>query len=185
MRAATLHQAVRPTARAIAWTPVLGLAVGLLAVAGLFRLGDESSDAVLGMGAGALSAALVLSWRDAAAGLLAPVPVSRFARRLLRLGLVALVAVPVGLLVATVLPGDDRMVAPLLALTGTGVAVATWLPVERDVTLAAAVPLVWVCLAEMVGGLTGPVGDAATLWRTDPWPVLALALVVLVAGRRR
>jgi hypothetical protein len=72
-----------------------------------------------------------------------------------------------------------------VALTGAGLAVATWLPVDRDATTAAAVPLLWVTLSEVLGGVTGPLGDAAALWRTHPWEVLAVALVLLAAGRRR
>ena len=77
--------AAAPTAKATAWTPLVALSIGLLLVAGLFRLRDTSSDAVVVMGAAGLAAALVLALRDPADALLAPLPVPRLTRRLLRL----------------------------------------------------------------------------------------------------
>jgi hypothetical protein len=185
MRGATLREAARPTARAVAWSPLLSLAGGLATIAALVRVGGASAPPVVALGSGAMAAALVLSWRDPASAVLAPLPASLFARRLLRLAVVAILAVPVWLAVTALLPGDEHLVVPLLALTATGVAVATCLPADQDLAVAAAVPLVWVTLAELVGSLAGPAGGAATLWRTHPWPVLAVALVVVAAGRHR
>ena len=72
-----------------------------------------------------------------------------------------------------------------MALTACGVAVATWLPVERDVLPAAALPLVWATAAELLGGRSGLVGDVADLWVRHPWPLAAVALVLVVLGRHR
>ena len=75
-------------------------------MAGLFRLRDTPSDTVVVMGAAGLAAALVLALRDPADALLAPLPVARLTRRLLRLALVAAAAVPVWFAVTLLLPGD-------------------------------------------------------------------------------
>lgn len=177
--------AAAPTAKATAWTPLIALSVGLLLVAGLFRLRDTSSDAVVVMAAAGVAAALVLALRDPADALLAPLPVPRFTRRLLRLALVAAPAVAVWFAVALLMPGDEGGLAPLVALTACGVAVATWLPTERDVLPAAALPLVWATAAELIGGRSGLVGDVADLWVRHPWPLAAAALVLVVLGRHR
>lgn len=174
-----------PTAKATAWTPLIALSVGLLLVAGLFRLRDTPSETVVVMGAAGLAAALVLALRDPADALLAPLPVSRLTRRLLRLALVTVAAAPVWLAITLLLPGGERALAPLAALTLCGVAVATWLPVGRDVLPAAALPLVWATAAELLGGRSGVVGDAADLWVRHPWPVAFVAVVLVVLGRHR
>ena len=182
---AVVLTATAPTARATAWTPLIALSVGLLLVAGVFRLRDTPSETVVVMGAAGLAAALVLAVRDPADALLAALPVSRLTRRLLRLALVTLVAAPIWLAFTLLLPGGERGLAPLVALTASGVAVATWLPVERDVLPAAALPLVWATAAELLGGLGGFVGDLADLWVRHPWPVALVALVLVVIGRHR
>jgi hypothetical protein len=180
-----LRELVRPTARAIAWTPVLAVSVGLLSIAALLRLADRPVDVVLGVGAAATASALVFALDDPAARLLAPLPTSAMTRRLLRLALVAAVAVPSWLLVAALLPGDGLGLLPLLALTSTGVAVATRLRPGVSVAPAAAAPLLWVAAGQLVGGALGIVGDVATLWQTHPAYVAAAGLALVVAGRHR
>ena len=106
-------------------------------------------------------------------------------RRLLRLTLVAVVALPSWLLVATLLPGAGLGLLPLLALTSTGVAAATWLRPGTSVAPAASVPLLWVATGQLLGGSLGILGDAATLWRTHPAYVAVAALALVVAGRHR
>ena len=105
-----------------------------------------------------MAAVLVVSLRDPAAALLAAVPISRLQRRALRLALVGPVAgSPVWLLVAsTSCPATGWPLGPLLALAASGVAVATWLPVDRDTSVAAAVPLLWASAAALFGGSVGP-----------------------------
>ncbi len=125
----------------------------------------------------------MLALRDPADALLAPLPVARLTRRLLRLALVAAVAVPVWLAVTLLLPGDERGLAPLVALTACGVAVATWLPVERDVPRRQP-PCRWCGPPLPSSSATGAgcVGDVADLWVRHPWPVAAGALVLVVLG---
>ena len=180
-----LRELVRPTARAIAWTPVLAVSAGLLSIAALLRLADRPVDIVLGLGAAATASALVFALDDPAARLLAPLPTSAMTRRLLRIALVTAVALPSWLLVATILPGDGLGLLPLLALTSTGVAAATWLRPDRSVAPAASVPLLWVATGQLLGGTLGLLGDAATLWRTHPAYVAVVALALVIAGRHR
>lgn len=180
-----LLRAAPPTARATAWTPLMVLGLALMLVAGLFRLRDSASEAVVHMGGAVIAAALVLALRDPADGLLAAVPVARLTRRLLRLALVTLVAVPVWFAVALLLPGAGLGLAPLVALTACGVALATWLPIERDALQAAALPLAWATAGELLGGAGGAVGTVADLWVRHPWPVAGAAAVLVLLGRRR
>jgi hypothetical protein len=166
------------------WTPVVALGATLLLVAGLFRVRDASSSTVLAMGAAAVAAAFVAALRDPAAAMLAPLPVARLTRRLLRLVETAAFAVPIWLVVALVLPGDGTGLAPLLALTSAGVAAATWLPVDRDVMPAVVVPLLWATVSELFGDVAG-VGGALDLWSEHPWPVFAAGASLIVLGRHR
>ena len=180
-----LRQAAVPTARALAWTPVLAVGALLLLAAGLFRLADQVAPPVLWLGAGAMAATLVFALRDPAAPMLAATPTSLGVRRALRLGLVAAMALPLWLLVTATAPGSGTGLGQVLALTATGVAVATWLPDDRGVSVAAAVPLLWAASAELFAGALGVVGDASAWWRTDPAYVVTAAAVAIVLGRHR
>jgi hypothetical protein len=182
---AVLGQLTRPTARSMAWSPVVAVTAGLLLLAFLLRLADRPADVALGLGAGAVAAAVVFALHDPAAALLAPVPTSTMTRRLLRVALVTALVLPAWLLTAELLPGPGLGLLPLLALASTGVAVAVWLPSGRSVTLAAAVPLVWVTAGQLLGVGLGPVGEAVGWWHTHPVYVAAVALALLVAGRTR
>lgn len=181
----TLRQTAAPTARAVSWTPLLAVGCVLGVLAMVFSAWDTTSPTVLGLGAGAMAATLVLAWRDPAASLLAALPVSLFTRRLVRLVLTATVAVPLWLLVTLVLPGDGSALGPFLALSCAGLGVATWLPADRDVTVAAVVPLLWATLAELFGEVSGIVGAAAGLPVTHAAPVAFGGLVLLLLGRHR
>ena len=185
MNATALRQAAYPTSRALAWSPLVAVGGGLLLVAVALRLLDSRPGAVLVLGAAAMAAVLVSSLRDPAAALLLAVPTPLLHRRALRLALVGAVALPVWLLVAATTPGAGLALAPLAALTSAGVAVATWLPVDRDVAVAAVVPLVWVTVAEILGGRAGVLADVAGWWLTDPWWVVAAGALLVVLGRNR
>jgi hypothetical protein len=182
---AILREAAYPTVRAITWAPVLAVSAALLGLAALLRASEARPGATLVLGAAAMAAAAMFALRDPAGALLAGVPTSPMARRLLRVGLVAAVALPSWLVVTLVLPGDGTALAPALALTATGLAAATWLGASAAVGTAAAVPLLWAGAGETIGRLSWPVGDALSWWRTDPWYVVAVALVLLVVGRHR
>ena len=185
MNTTALRQAAYPTSRALAWSPLVAVGGSLLVVAVTLRLLDSRPGPVLALGAATMAAVLVSSLRDPAAALLAAVPVPLLQRRAVRLALVGAVALPVWLLVAVTTPGDGLALAPLAALTSTGLAVATWLPADRDVILAAAVPLVWVSVAVLFGDRVGFLGDAAAWWQTDPWRVAAAGALVVGLGRHR
>jgi hypothetical protein len=157
----------------------------LLALSALLHAQEAPSPTVLSLGAGAMAAAMVHALGDPAAALLAAVPVSRAARRLLRLASAALVAVPLWLLATYLLPGDGTALGPLVALVAVGLAVATWLPVDRPVTVAAGVPLLWVVLGEVLGDADGPVGHVALAWSDQPLAVAAVGAVLFVLGRHR
>ena len=181
-----LAQAARPTARAVRWTPLLGVGALLLAVLVLARTSSRPVDLVLAVAAAALACVVVGTLHDPAALLLAAVPVPPMPRRLLRLGLVlvpALVVWAALVRVADASPGAGSP-GPLLALVTAGVAVVVWSPPHLGVLAGAFVPLLWFALDRTVPG-SGLLSDAAGWWRTDPLPVAALAVVALLAGRRR
>jgi len=184
--AASWREAVRPTARAVVWPPMVGVAGGLVVLAFLYRDLEAASRTLLGMGAGALAATVVFSLRDPAAVLLAAVPVPRLARRLLRLAVVGVVAAPAWLLITLVLPSSGTGTGPasLLALISAGLAAATWLPSDDDIAVAAAVPLLWVTLSEILALGSGALATAA-LWNTHPWWVVAGCAALTVLGRHR
>lgn len=182
---AALGQAALPTARTMRWWPLAAVGAPVLGLVLVARSQDRPNDGVLLIGAAALASLAVAALHDDAAALLEPVPVSSMRRRLLRLTLAgvptllvwwALVAVGA----ASVEPGAG----PLLALVGSGVAVVVWGPVRWRVLAGSAVPVVWFTLDRAVGS-AGALGDVLGLWRTHPWPVLAIAVAACVLGRRR
>jgi hypothetical protein len=180
-------QAALPTARSMAWTPVAVTATGLVAVAMLARATERGTPLALSLTAGALAALAVLALRDPAAALLAAVPLSAWRRRALRLAWIAAVVLPLWMVVTALLPavGLGTALPALLALSASALAVAVWIPDGGDPGRAAALPLLWVAAGSTVGGVGGPVGDASLLWREHPWPLLAVAVVLLAAGSSR
>jgi hypothetical protein len=179
-------RAVVPTARAISWSPLVAAVACLLGVAALTRVGDGRPGGLELMAVSTLAAAVVLTLHDPAARLLAAVPVSAMARRLTRLCLALVPAAVAWLLADAVMPGDTASLADgAAALVLTGLAVATWLPAERDARVAAVVPPAWVVLHLVMGEGSNPLADAAGWWATQPLPVAALALVLIVSGRHR
>ena len=72
---------------------------------------------------------------------------------------------------------------PLLALTACGVAVALWAPPRRAVLLGASTPVALFVAHQAVPA--GTVSDVVARWQSDPWWVLAGAILVCVAGRHR
>jgi hypothetical protein len=181
-----LVQAARPTSRAIAWRPSAGIATLLVLVVTAVRGSAPSVEAFLAVASAALAGLVVAALRDPAAGLLEGVPVSAMARRSLRL---ALVGVPVlslwwAMTLVAGQPAAPHGPGPLLALAASGVAVAVWWPSQRGVLVGGCVPLAWYALDRLVPWSGAP-SDVAGWWRTEPWAVATVAVVVLVAGRRR
>jgi hypothetical protein len=177
-------QAVLPTARSMAWTPVAVTVVGLVVVATLVRLSGREAPLVLTLGIGTVAALGVFALRDPASALLAAVPVSAWRRRWLRLGWVVVVVLPTWLVVAAVLPGPGAALPALLALTSSALAVAVWLPGD-DPGRAAALPMAWAAAAALLGGVGGPVAEVATWWVDHPWSVTGAAALALAAGWSR
>ncbi|WP_159081451.1 hypothetical protein [Nocardioides sediminis] len=181
-----LAQAARPTSRSIRWSPLVGVAAVLVIVLLVARTAQRPSDVVMAIAAAALASVVVASLHDPATDLLAPVPVSVMQRRLLRLALVLVPALLVWVALVVVAPPSLEATSPgpLLAMTAVGVAAGVWSPARRAVLVGASVPVLWFAL-DMTVPSDVLLGDAAGWWRTDPWPVAAVALGALVAGRRR
>jgi hypothetical protein len=181
-----LAQAALPTSRSIRWSPIAGVAAVLLAVLLVARTVQRPADVLMMIAAAALASVVVASLHDPASDLLAAVPVSAMQRRLLRLALVLAPALLVWAVLVAVAPPSLGATSPgpLLALTTAGVAAGVWSPARRAVLVGAAVPVAWFAL-DMVLPVDSVLADAAGWWRTDPWPVAVVALVALVAGRRR
>lgn len=186
MSAAALGQAVVPTARSLRWAPLAGVTGLLLGVLLLARTAHRPADVVLAVASAALACVVVAALHDPAAALLAAVPVSLMRRRGLRLVLVLLPTLTVWAVLTRVSdssPGTGSP-GPLLALAAAGVAAAVWSPPHRAVLVGASVPLLWFAVDLAVPGAR-VLSDAAGWWHTAPWTVVAVALLVLLAGRRR
>ena len=183
MNTTALAQAAPPTSRAMPWRPLLASAAVTVLVLSLARGSGQSVDAFLAIASAALASLVVAALHDPAAPLLAPVPVSAMQRRLLRL---ALVTLPVLALwwALTVVSGAPSGPGPLLALAASGVAVSVWAPFDRGALLGGCVPLGWYAVDRLVPW-SGLAADAAGWWRTESWAVVAVAFVVMIAGRRR
>ena len=177
-----LAHAALPTVRTMRWWPLAAVTVPVTGLVLLARSEGRPAVPVLVLAAAAVASLSVGALRDDAATTLEALPTSLARRRVLRL---ALVGAPV-LLVwwSLVALGDSTRpgVAALLALTSSGVAVAVWAPARPSVRAGAAVPVLWFAADRLV---TGWAGDLLAWWRTDPWPVLAVAFVAIVLGSRR
>lgn len=181
MRTNVAVLSVRPTAAALPWSPVLCVSlVAVLAAAAVSALSDRPA-ALATLGGAALASASVASLHDPAGRLLASVPVPALDRRLLRIGLVALVGVPVLAVLGELSPAPGGAWAPTAALLLTGLALATWLPGEHAVLVAAAIPTAWAGATQVLGDAAG----ALDVWATRPWLLAAVAGTAVVVGRHR
>jgi hypothetical protein len=181
VRAAVALAATSPTARALPWTPVvLAGAVAVATAAAVAALSDRPAS-LEALGGAALAAGAVAALHVPAGRLMAPLPTSLLARRLLRLALAAAVVVPALAALQHLSPGPENAWACTLALALTGLAAATWLPADRGVLVAAAVPMAWAVLTRVLGPSAGPIA----VWSEHPWPVAATAAGLVVIGGRR
>ena len=182
MNTALAHAAL-PTARVIRWAPAVCLAAVLVAATLLARSAGRPADVVLAIAAAGLAATVVSGLHDPAAAMLSAVPVSVMQRRVLRLGLLGLPALAVWFLLDSLTTARLSGPGPLLALTACGVAVALWVPQRRAVVVGASTPVALFALHRFLP--TGALSDVAGWWLTEPWWVLAGAVLLCVAGRRR
>ena len=185
-RAPAIVQAARPTSRTVAWWPLAGAAGLLTLVVSLTRGSGQSVPALLAVAAAALAGLVVAALRDPAATLLATAPVSVMRRRVLRLVIVGLPVLALWWTITQVArPTAAPLGAgPLVALAASGVAVAVWWPSDSGVLVGGATPMAWFALDRFVPW-SGVAADVAGWWRTEPWAVAGVAVLVLVAGRRR
>jgi hypothetical protein len=181
-----LAQAALPTSRSVRWSPVAGVTAVLLAVLLVARTAQRPADVLMTIAAAALASVVVASLHDPASDLLAALPVSAMQRRILRLLLVLAPALLAWAVLVVVAPPSLGATSPgpLLALAAAGAAASVWSPARRAVLVGATVPVAWFAL-DMVVPVDGVLADAAGWWRTDPWPVVVVALGALAAGRRR
>jgi hypothetical protein len=178
-----------PTARAVPWQPLVGVAACMLGVVTLATLRGSWPVGVLDVAAAGMAAAVVAGLRDPAADLLSAVPSSAARRRARR----QLLLVPAGLglwlayLTAGNLVSPDLgwPLGPAVALVATGCAVAAWMPDRLAVEAGVAAPLLWVALARAANGLDDSVPAALSAYRDHPWIVTAAALAALLIGRNR
>lgn len=179
-------QAVRPTGHAVGWGPLLGVVATLVVIATSVRLLDGDAGPLPTLAVATLAGVTLVALDDPAGRLLAPMPVSAQFRSLLR---VAMVMAPAALALAAVtsiLPGEEeRPLASGLALSLSGLALAFWLPPDRAIHLAAALPVTWVFVDLIVGDLFGVAGQALGWWHTQPLLVSLFALLAIVLGSRR
>ena len=186
MTTSVLRQAALPTGRALAWRPLALAGTLLVLVLTVLRGSGQAADTFLAVAAAALAGLVVGALHDPAAALLETVAVPVMHRRALRLTLVTL---PVLMLwwALTLIAGPSSSPhgpGPLLALAASGVAVAVWVPSGRGVLVGASVPMAWYVLDQLVPW-TGLAADVSGWWRTEPWWVTTVAVLVLVAGRHR
>ena len=173
-----LVHAVPGTAHALRWRPLVAVSGVLLAAALLSRTSDRPAGALLAVTSAALASAVVAGLHDPASRLVAATPLSRALRRLVRVALVTAPVLGLWSLIVSVVGAPDhlRSPAPLLALAASGVAAAAWAPERYGVLLGSMVPVLWFALGSCRPGTawsrTSPCGGA-----TDPWPVLAVALL--------
>lgn len=178
-----------PTAKAVPWQPLAGVAGCMVAVVALATVRDAWPVGVLDVAAAGTAGAVVAGLRDPAADLLSAVPTSAARRRARRL----LLLVPAGLgmwlayLSAgnLVSPDVGWPLGPAVALMATGCAVAALMPDRRAVEAGVTAPLLWIALARAVNGLDGPVPEALSAYREHPWLVTAAALTAMTIGRNR
>ena len=183
-----LAQAALPTARTIRWWPLALVVAPLAGLVLLARGGDRPAEPALLLAAAALASVVVSALRDEAASTIEAVPAPIVHRRALRLALVGVPVLAVWWALMSLVGTGRPATASLLALAAWGVAVATRGTSQetsrRWLLTGSAVPVVWFVLDHLLAD-RGSLGVALGLWRTDPWPLLAVAAVAVVLGSRR
>jgi hypothetical protein len=180
---------VVPTARAIPWTPLAGVAACLATVAVVAAYVDRWPLGLLGIAAAGLAGAVVAGLRDPAEALLAAVPTSAAVRRTRREAML----VPAGLALWLAYlasgqlaePGPGWTIGPVAALTATGFAVAVWAPTRLAVEAGMVAPLLW-CAATQAGAtIDRELVGVLFAWQHHPWLVTTAAVAAVLTGRNR
>jgi hypothetical protein len=186
---ATAPAWLAPTARAVPWQPLAGVAVCMLGVVVLATVRGSWPVGMLDVVAAGMAAAVVAGLRDPAADLLSAVPTSAARRRTRR----ELLLVPVGLgmwlvylaVGNLVSPDLGWPVGPAVALVATGCAVAAWAPQRLAVEVGVAAPLLWMAVVRATNGVDDSSTLVLTAYQDHPWIVTAAALAALLMGRNR
>ena len=178
-----------PTARAVPWQPLAGVAACLVAVCAFAAAWGHWPVGVLDVTAAGLAAAVVAGLRDPAAELLEAVPTSAATRRTRRQALL----VPTGLVLWLGYLGAAHLwapemgwpIGPAVALMATGCAVAVCAPQRLAVEAGVAAPLVWVALARVAVALDQEYAQVLFAFQHHPWIVTTAAVAALLMGRNR
>ncbi|HSO65461.1 MAG TPA: hypothetical protein VLQ78_10205 [Ornithinibacter sp.] len=178
-----------PTARAVPWQPLAGVAACLVVVCALAAALDSWPVGVLDVAAAGLAAAVVAGLRDTAEDLLSAMPTSAATRRTRR----QVLLVPAGLAVWLAYLGAGHLWAPELgwpigafvALVATGSAVAVWAPRRVAVEAGVAAPLLWLALARVGTALDPQYAHVVFAFEHHPWIVTAAAVTATLMGRNR
>ena len=184
---------LRPTRRAIDWTPLTLITAALLVTAAILgSRGLEVPDVISHLAVAGLAAAAVLGLGDNTRPLLDALPT----RAIARLGHRALLLTGATVLAAGVLVTTERLLdlspttepgraAALLALAALGTAVyaATHRMIDHAHEVSAAAILLLVAGSSLT---TKVIPDTIRLaWLRDPWPVVSIAMVVILASTTR
>ena len=178
-----------PTARAVPWQPLAGVAVCLTAVCAFALARGSWPWGVLDVAAAGLAAAVAAGHHDPAANLLSAVPTSAARRRARREALLVPAGVALWMAYLTVghvlTPDLGWPVGPAVALIATGLAVVAWAPERIAVEAGVVAPLMWVALARAGSGLDAQTSEVLFAFQHHPWIVTAAALAALLMGRNR
>ena len=180
---------LKPTARAVPWQPLAGVAGCLTAVCALALSTGRWPWGVLDIAAAGLAAAVAAGLHDPAANLLSAVPTSPARRRIRREALLVPAGVALWLaylcVAHLVAPKVGWPVGPAVALIATGLAVVAWAPERFAVEAGVAAPLMWVALARAGVVLDEPYSHWVFAFQHHPWIVTIAAAAALLMGRNR
>jgi hypothetical protein len=180
----------RPTSRATPLRPLVAVTSAMILIAIVTSWRSTSAPDVLGIGAGALAAAVALGLDDEANSMLRSSPTNACARLAHRLAILlpALLAATAALLVADRVLFVERSPMPptsaFAALVAGGIAAEVWWSRHRPETAAegaATFVMAWVLAASLVPDVW-IVERVARAWELDaPW-VLVVSIVLVVGG---
>lgn len=190
IRVEVVSDAWWPTFKATPLRPMLVTTATLILVAVVASWRSVHAPDLVGLGAGALAAAVALGLDDEADTMLRSSPTNALARLAHRLAILVpvLVAATVALLVADRLLFAERTPLPsasaLAALVAAGIAVEVWWSRRRpesSAEAAATLVMAWVFAASFVPDVW-ILERVAVLWRVDdPW-VLVASIVLVIGG---